>query len=267
MLLGIPKKITLMAALLSSAMWMTAVAQTSSASLQSQLETVYKVTQLEGNTQTVISPGALLKLAKSNLLYETSMENMFRCNATVRQDKSVIPGGACLSMTKGAGTFLQAGQLLYITKIKINPGKDIVTFELVEAAAAANGNAAWPTFKTGINFVFEAGYLAKADPGQIADLINTVLPLDGAGNDNSQGASQPAQMQMGGAPSQPAASQMQTQSQASGAPGSQVQLGMTEDQVKGILGQPTVSKNYAGSTVYMYQKTITFQNGKVSAIR
>jgi hypothetical protein len=42
---------------------------------------------------------------------------------------------------------------------------------------------------------------------------------------------------------------------------------MTEDQVKGILGQPTVAKNYAGTTVYMYQKTVTFQNGKVSAIR
>lgn len=264
MLQGIPKKITLMAVLLSSAMCLTAIAQNSAASLQSQLETVYKVTQLEGNSQTVIAPGALLKLAKSNLLYETAMENMFRCNATVKQDKTVIPGGACLSMTKGAGSFLQAGQLLYITKIKINPGKDIVTFELVEAAAGANGNAAWPTFKTGINFAFDSGYLAKADPGQIADVINTVLPLDGA--DNSQAASQPAQMQMA-APAQAAAPQMQTQAQPSGAAGSQVQLGMTEDQVKGILGQPTVAKNYAGTTVYLYQKTVTFQNGKVSAIR
>jgi hypothetical protein len=196
MLLGSPKKIILMAVLLSGTICLTAVAQNSAASLQSQLETVYKVTQLEGNSQTVIAPGALLKLAKSNLLYETAMENMFRCNATVKQDKTVIPGGACLSMTKGAGSFLQAGQLLYITKIKINPGKDIVTFELVEAAAGANGNAAWPTFKTGINFAFDSGYLAKADPGQIADVINTVLPLDGAGNDNAQAANQPSQMQM-----------------------------------------------------------------------
>ena len=258
-----PKAMLELTIWLTCAVSLTIPLQTAAqSSLESQLESVYKVTKFEGNTQTVIAPGVLLRLAKSNLLYETPLGNMFRCNATVKADGSTqIPSGTCLSMTKGEGVFLQSGQLLYISKIKVNPGKDIVTFELTEAAAGQNGNAAWPTFKTGVNFVFQSGFLAKADPGQVADVINTVLPMEG-GNDNSQAAAQPA-------PTQQAAPQ-QAPMEAATAPaqsGAQIQLGMTEDQVKSILGQPTTSRNYSGTTVYMYQKMITFQNGKVSGIR
>ncbi len=248
------------------------VAQTAAPSgLEAQLEAVYKVTQFEGNTQTVIAPGTLLRLAKTNLLYQTPMGSMApRCNANVSQDKAVIPGGTCLGWTKDVGGFLQAGQLLYISKIKVNAPKDTVTFELVEAAAGPNGTAAWPKFKTGVNFLFPSGYLAKADPGQIADLINTVLPLDGDA-DNSQATQAapppaPAPAPVGrhyAAQQQP---QPQAQPQATGS-GQQVQLGMTEEQVKGILGQPTSSNQFSGMTIYVYQKTIMFQNGKVSTIR
>ena len=246
--------------------WALLVAQTSGPSaLESQLETVYKVTQFESNTKTVIAPGALLRLTKANLLYETPIDNMFRCNANVRPDKAQIPGGGCIGWTKDVGAFLPAGQLLYISKIKVNAPKDIVTFELVEAAAGPNGTAAWPKFKTGVNFVFQPGYLAKADPGQIADLINTVLPLDGE-TDNSQ-AAQPAPAPVTNAAARHYAAQSQPQPQATGGTGQQVQLGMTEDEVKGILGQPTSSSQYSNMTVYVYQKMITFQNGKVATIR
>jgi hypothetical protein len=246
-----------------------APAQNAPNALETQLESIYKVTQLEGNTQTVIAPGTLLKLTKSNLLYETPIDNMFRCNANVKGDKMTIPGGGCIGWTKTVGSFLQAGQLLYITKIKVNPQKDIVTFELVEAAAGDNGNAAWPKFKTGVNFNFDPGYLAKADPGQLAEVINSVLPLDGA-DDNSQGGAQPAPAQAMQQPQQQyrqSAPAPVAQPAAAAPAGPQVQLGMTEDQVKGILGQPTAAKNYAGTTVYMYHKTIMFQNGKVSSIQ
>src|ERR1700678_3422943 len=266
MLRNVSKTMWQVAVLVCCAMPVAVVAQNAApASLESQLESVYKPTQLESNTKTVISPGTLLKLTKSNLLYETPIDNMFRCNATVKQDATSIPGGACIGMNKGAGNFLQSGQLLYLTKIKINAAKDIVTFELVEAAAGQNGSAAWPTFKTGVNFTFEHGYLAKADPGQIADLINTVLPLDNGGGDSSQAAAQP--MPAAKAAAQAYAPQSQYQQQPAAAAGQQVQIGMTEDQVKGILGQPTSSSNFSSTTVYVYQKMITFQNGKVSGIR
>jgi hypothetical protein len=275
------KTILRTAVILVGSMWAMLAAQTSApSSLESQLETIYKVTQLEGNTKTVIAPGALLRVTKANLLYETPLDNMFRCNANVKQDKAQIPGGSCIAMTKSVGSFLQAGQLLYISKIKVNAAKDIVTFELVEAAAGPNGTAAWPNFKTGVNFVFDPGYLAKADPGQIADLINTVIPLDDGGSDNSQAAApQPGPQNMQDlaalrASQRAARAQLAAQQQAAATPaqpaatgGQVVQLGMTEDEVKGILGQPTGSSNFSGMTIYVYQKTITFQNGKVSAIR
>jgi len=278
-------KTILMAAMLVCLLCTTMAAQTAPASLESQLETVYKLTQFEGNTQTILAPGALVKVAKNNLLYQTPMGSMFRCNANVKQDKAQIAGGACIAMTKDVGGFLPAGQLLYISKIKVNAPKGIVTFELEEAAAGDNGNAAWPKFKTGVNFIFDPGYLAKADPGQISDLINTVIPLDDGSGDNSQAATpQPAAPQPA-APqnmndlaavraSQRAARAQAAQQQAAAAQaqpaagdGQVVQIGMTEDQVKGILGQPTGSSNFNGMTIYVYQKTVTFQNGKVSAIR
>lgn len=274
------KTILQTAVLLAGAMCVTAAAQTAPANLESQLETVYKVTQLEGNTKTVIAPGALLRVTKANLLYETPLDNMFRCNANVKPDKTQIPGGSCIAMTKSVGSFLQAGQLLYISKIKVNAAKDIVTFELVEAAAGPNGTAAWPNFKTGVNFVFDPGYLAKADPGQISDLINTVIPLDDGGSDNSQAAApQPGPQNMQDlaalrASQRAARAQLAAQQQAAAAPaqpaatgGQVVQLGMTEDEVKGILGQPTSSSQVSNMTIYVYQKMITFQNGKVATIR
>jgi hypothetical protein len=274
------KAIMPMAAIMACLMLITvAAAQTSApSSLESQLETVYTLTQFEGNTQTVLTPGALVKVAKNNLLYQTPMGSMYRCDANVKQGKAQIPGGFCIGWTKDVGGFLPAGQLLYISKIKVNAPKGIVTFELEEAAAGPNGNAAWPKFKTGVNFLFDPGYLAKADPGQVSDLINTVIPLDDGGSDNSQAAApQPAapqNMQDRRASQQAARAQPVAQQQAAAAAqtqpaagGAQVQMGMTEDQVKGILGQPSGSSNFNGMTVYIYQKTITFQNGKVSAIR
>jgi len=275
-------KTILMAAILACLTCTTLAAQTSApSSLESQLETVYKLTQFEGNTQTVLVPGALVKVAKNNLLYQTPMGSMYRCDANVKQGKAQIPGGFCIGWTKDVGSFLPAGQLLYISKIKVNAPKGIVTFELTEAAAGANGNAAWPKFKTGVNFIFDPGYLAKADPGQISDLINTVIPLDDGGSDNSQAAAPqaaaPQNMQdraamrasQQAARAQLVAQQQQAAAQAQPAAGGGqvVQIGMTEDDVKGILGQPTASNNVNGTTIYLYQKMITFQNGKVSAIR
>jgi len=246
---------------LACAAWMTLAAQTAAPSLETQLETVYKLTRLESTSKTVAEPGALLKLTKANLLYETPVGNVFRCDATVNGDKIKSPGGTCVAMTKTTGSFLPAGQLLYITRIKVNLEKDIVTLEMVEAAAGENGNAAWPRFKTGVNFAFDHGYLSKADAGQVAEQINSVLPLDTGQEENTQAAATPAPARQ--AATQPA-TQQQYQSQAG--PG-QVQVGMTEDQVQRILGQPTSTTNTRGITVFVYQKVITFQNGRVSAIQ
>lgn len=242
---------------MACAAWITLAAQTAAPSLESQLETIYKLTRVESSNQTVSDPGALLKLTRPNLLYATPMGNLFRCDATVSGDKVKAPGGLCVSSTKTSGSFLPSGQLLYITKIKVNLDKDIVTLEMVEAAAGENGNAAWPRFKTGVNFTFDHGYLSKADAGQVAEQINTVLPLD---TGQEEQAAAPAAGRQTANRAQPA------QAQAQAAP-SQIQIGMTEDQVQRILGQPTSTTNTRGITVFVYQKVITFQNGKVSAIQ
>ena len=107
--------------------------------------------------------------------------------------------------------------------------------------------------KTAVNFVFSNGYLSKADAGQLADVISKLLSLDNADTAQQQPPPQQQVAQQGPPPPPP--------------PPSQVELGMTEEQVRSILGQPTTQRQpRANAKVYVYSKQITFQNGKVSDI-
>ena len=153
---------------------------------------------------------------------------------------------------KASGSFLQEGQKLYVTKIKVNMPKDTVYLELVDVELDPNtGKPVPPKFKTAVNFVFSRGYLSKADAGQIADAINNLVPPD------TDAAPTP----------QPAAQQVAAQPAPTAAP-TDIELGMTEDQVKSILGPPTKANQPAGNTkVYVYYKQITFRDGKVSSIQ
>jgi hypothetical protein len=108
-----------------------------------------------------------------------------------------------------------------------------------------------------VNFIFSKGYLSKADAGQIADAINNLVPVD----TDAAPIPQPAAAQ------QVAAQQFAAQPAPTVVP-TEIELGMTEDQVKSILGPPTKANQPAGNTkVYVYYKQITFRDGKVSSIQ
>ena len=244
------------------------LAQDPSPQLESQLKTIYKLSQVEWVGNNVTQQGSVVKVAKVNLLFGTPEGQAILCAATIKQDKEQVPSSLCRLTMQSTGAFLQAGQRLFITKLKVNLPKDTVSLELAESAVNPNtGAPIQPTFKTAVNFVFSAGYLSKADAGQIADAINNVLPMD---TDNAAGAQQVAQ-QMPAPQVQPVAAQQpapqaQPAAQAPAA-SAQVELGMTEEQVKSILGPPTSAKQPAAQTkVYVYRKQITFQDGKVAAI-
>jgi hypothetical protein len=232
------------------AMCGTAVAQDASSQLESQLKTILKVTELERDN--VKKVGTVVKLTKTNLLFATPETSLALCPATVREGKEDVASSICRLMMKDSGGFLQVGQTLYVTKIKVNMPKDTVSLELVDAELDPNtGKPVPPKFKTGVNFVFSSGYLSKADAGQIADAIYNLVPAD------TDAASIP----------QPAAQQVAAQPAPTAAP-KEIELGMTEDQVKSILGPPTKANQPAGNTkVYVYYKLITFRDGKVSSIQ
>lgn len=221
-----------------------------SSSLETQLKSIFKVTHVEMVGNNVTDQGATVTVAKSNLLFETPVNQPVLCAATVKESGDQVASAMCRITMKSTGGFLQAGQRLFVTKIKAAITKDTVTVELTEGVDPNANPPAHPSFKTAVNFVFAKGYLAKADAGQVADEINKVLPLDSAS---------PAAAQAAPAPEQPAAA-APTQCQ--------IDLGMSEDQVKSILGPPTTQKQGVtpGSKVYTYDKKVTFQNGKVAAI-
>ena len=229
--------------------------QDASRTLESQLKTILKITEVEWVGNNVTRQGTVVRLTQGNLLFATP-RNQRICAATVTETDRQIPGSGCRFLMKAVGAFLQAGQKLYITKIRANMAEDIVSLDLVEAAIVPSGVPAQPSFGTGVKFVFSKGYLGKADAGQIAEMINSLLPVDtGQAPPPQQAAApEPPAMQP---PSAPAAPVMPAQ----------VELGMTEDQVKAILGPPTKASQPKGNMkVYTYHRQITFEDGKVSAI-
>jgi hypothetical protein len=233
----------------------TALAQDASPQLEAQLKTILKVTEVEWVGNTITKQGTVVKLTKGNLLFETPETSPVLCPATVRETKQEIPSSFCRLTMKTSGDFLQEGQKLYVTKIHANPAKDMVTLDLVDATVnPATGTPAKPTFKTAVNFVFSKGYLSKADAGQIADVISNLLPVDTLDAAPAQAA----------APAAPAAQPAQPMPAAAA---TQVELGMTEDQVKAIMGPPAkASQPTNTTTVFVYHKQITFRNGVVSSI-
>jgi hypothetical protein len=243
--------------LVAGAICGTAVAQDASSQLESQLKTILKVTEVEWVGNNVVKVGTVVRLTKTNLLFATPETAPVLCPATVREGKEDIPSSMCRLMMKETGSFLQEGEKLYVTKIKVNMAKDTVALELVDAELDPNtGRPVQPKFKTAVNFVFAKGYLSKADAGQIADAINNLVPPD---TDAAPIPQQVAAQQFAG--QQEAAQQTQV------AAPTVVELGMTEEQVKSILGLPTKANQPAGNTkIYVYHKQITFRDGKVSSI-
>jgi SmpA / OmlA family len=244
-------------ALLAGGLSPTATAQQASTSqLETQLGTIFKVTRVDSVEHVVLNLGSVVTVTKSNLLFETPMSQPMLCTATVKETTDQVASAVCRLTMKGTGNFLQAGQRLFVTKIKATVPRDTVTLELSEAAVdPATGETGHPSFKTAVNFVFSSGYLSKADAGQVADAITKVLVLENNGVPPGPPQGSPMQTAFNQGPPQGSLPQVQ------------VELGMTEDQVRNILGQPTSQRQVARAKVYVYTKQVTFQNGVVTAIQ
>jgi hypothetical protein len=237
------------------------------ASLESQLKTIFNLSKVEWAQNDVLHRGTVLTVKNENFLFGSPGIQLGSCAATVQKGNEQAPGSLCRSMRiSSGGVFLPPGQRLYITNIKVNLGKDTVTLDLAAFDVDPNTQAAqMPTMKTSVNFVFANGYLAQADAGQIADAIGNDLPPD-AGPAQPQSGQQQAGQQFG--PPQSGPQQMAPPQSAAPPPEPlQIELGMTEEEVKSILGPPTKANQPAGNMkVYIYHKQITFRDGKVISI-
>jgi len=162
----------------------------------------------------------------------------------------------CSLVAQGAPA-VSLGEKVYPSKIEVHPDKDIVALSVIACDSCNNVNP--PTYyKSQVLFQFAKGYLAKASPPQIEDVIAQVFTIDDSGNNqqNGGGSAQGNQDAQGGQAAQ-AANEPPKQPQT-------IQMGQTMDEVSASLGQPEKIVNLGPKQIYVYKDLkVTFVRGKV----
>jgi len=161
----------------------------------------------------------------------------------------------CSLVAQGAPA-VSLGEKVYPSKIEVHPDKDIVALSVIACDSCNNVNP--PTYyKSQVLFQFAKGYLAKASPPQIEDVIAQVFTIDDSGNNqqNGGGSAQGNQDAQGGQAAQ-AANEPPKQPQT-------IQMGQTMDEVSASLGQPEKIVNLGPKQIYVYKDLkVTFVRGK-----
>lgn len=253
-------------------------------SLQEQLSAQFTMVKMgaDSNGPAVIEPGTILAIQKGGILgvpyNQTAVfaakfqggqmhpPSVGTSNAATNAGQKLCGlFGKCNSakeqVNKQATTkFFQVGDKVYPSKIEVKPDKDSVVLSVISCDSCNNVNP--PTYyKSEVIFQFDKGYLAKANPPQIEDIIAQVFSDNngqngGNGDQNQGGQAQDGQGQQGGGNDQ---GQAQTQT---------IQMGQTTDQVIASMGQPQKIVNLGPKQIYVYKDLkITFLNGKVADVQ
>lgn len=232
-----------------------------SVSLHEQLSAQYQMAKVSADSSGygVVNPGTLLAIQQKGVL-AVPWKALALCPAKY-QDNNFHPSvGFCAGMLKNVSRYFQVGDKVYPVKLDVNLDKAKISFTVV-SCDSCNGIDPPTSMKAEVVFQFAKGYLEKAGVGDIEDLIGKVFLIS---NDDQQGSGdQGQQQQQGGGPppQQQAPQQPQPEPQT-------VQLGMTTDQVQGVLGRPDKIFNLGAKQIYVYKDVkVTFQNGKVADVQ
>lgn len=259
-------------------------------SLEEQLKAQYTMVKMGGDSSgpAVIEAGTILAIQKGGILgvpysqvavFPAKFQGGTLHPSTAATNNAATAAGQKLcglfgkcsgakdQVNKQATTKLfQVGDKVYPSKIEVKPDKDSVILSVIACDSCNNVNP--PTYyKSQVVFQFDKGYLAKASPPQIEDVIAQVFTIDdsaqnGGGSaqgNQAQGGQQQGGGGQGGQNSQAGNDQAQTQT---------IQLGQTTDQVVASLGQPQKVVNLGPKQIYVYKDLkITFLNGRVADVQ
>jgi hypothetical protein len=253
-------------------------------SLEEQLRAQYTLVKMGSDSSgpAVMEPGTILAIQKGgilgvpygnmNMLSAKYQDGTLHPPATATSNSATSMGskvcgffGKCNSAKEQVGKqtttrLFQVGEKVYPSKIEVHPDKDIVALSVIACDSCNNVNP--PTYyKSQVVFQFAKGYLAKASPPQIEDVIAQVFSIDDSGGNqqNGGGSAQGNQDAQGGQGGQAA--------QAANEPPKQpqtIQMGQTMDEVSASLGQPEKIVNLGPKQIYVYKDLkVTFVRGKV----
>ena len=253
-------------------------------SLEEQLRAQYTLVKMGSDSSgpAVMEPGTVLAIQKGgilgvpygnmNMLPAKYQDGTLHPPATATSNSATNVGskvcgffGKCNSTKEQVGKqtttrLFQVGEKVYPSKIEVHPDKDTVALSVIACDSCNNVNP--PTYyKSQVVFQFAKGYLAKASPPQIEDVIAQVFTIDDSGGNAQNGGTngQGDQGAQGG--------QTSGQTQAPREPQT-IQLGQTTDEVVAALGQPEKIVNLGPKQIYVYKDLkVTFLKGKVSDVQ
>ena len=232
--------------------------------LQEQLNAQYKTVKMGSGGAAVIDPGTVLTVQKGGIL-SVPWKALALCPAKFENNSLRPSTGFCAGMMKNVSQYFRTGDKVYPLKIEVNSDKGRLSLQVV-ACDSCNGVNPPTGMKGEVVFQFAKGYLEKANAGEIEDLIGQVFPIS---NDDQQAQSGGESEQSRPAQQQPQPSPKQAPpAQASQGEPQTVQMGMTTDQVQGVMGQPDKIFNLGAKQIYLYKDVkVTFLNGKVADVQ
>ena len=234
--------------------------------LQKQLETKYAITKTTADKTDIVTAGSVLILEKDRLLMYATTTGTPPQN-TYKDGKLSAGAFAAHEKAQSFGTFIGhpppksvttryyvTGEKFWVTRI--DTLTDGVVFTLF--TDAVNDVRYYCTLK----FVYPHGQTPSAD--QVLNMVGEVLKVQQ--DDSAQGDQQQAGNQQQG--QDQGQQQQAAQEQAPAQPPPTIQLGQTEDEVVGMIGQPEKKIALGSKEIFVYKDIkVTFIGGKVADVQ
>jgi hypothetical protein len=152
--------------------------------LRDQIAAQYKPAKITFGAQgaTVNDPGAVLVVQMEGIV--AVPHGSTACPVTYKDGALQPPGASCTAPAKDRRKF-QLQDKVYLSKLSVSRANDTVTMAIL--ACESCSGAPKSSYNQGeIIFQYPKGYLASADPGQIEDVIATVLSIYNSADDAKQ---------------------------------------------------------------------------------
>ena len=259
--------------------------QTPSA-LQQKLIAEYALTTPTADNTAIVTAGCVLTLQKRGLTASAISSKVPTTNSFKDKDVQIRPSASAKIRSLGRlgvpGVAAAAptdtrlfvnGEKIFVTKIDVDPSKEVITFDLLSDAFNDI------RYRALLRFEFPKGTLATADIAQIQPILDQAIKVDPPAAD-AGAATQTSQAGTPAEPAAPAAPQAAPAAPAAPAEAAlppiappppppadpkSIENGMTKDQVVAIMGQPVKMAKVGNKDIYTYPDLkITFVNGKMT---
>jgi len=254
--------------------------------LEQQLESQYPLTTPTADNTDLVTTGCVLVLQKKGLsagavaskvaTVNTYKDGQIKAGAAsaVRRFGGLpgvgyVPGvgglaGSAAGAAGGSRDFVN-GEKLYVTKITVDRGKDVITFDLISDAYGDAGR-----YKASLRVEFPKKALVSADLAAVQPTLDQVFKIAPPADQSSAApaaaapaaAAQPAPAPV--TPAEPAMAPIPPPPPPPADPKS-IAIGQTTDQVVAAMGQPEKIVKLGTKEIYYYKDMkVTFVSGKMT---